>query len=457
MNRLISFLVTAALAATMDAQTTRPLPSASQLAWQNDEIGVVFHYDLHVFDGRRYSQEVNRITPIDDYNIFCPRHLDTDQWVRCAKAAGAKFALLTVTHETGFALYQSDVNPYCLKALRWRDGRGDLVADFVASCRRYGLQPGVYVGIRWNAFLGIHDFRAEGDGTFAANRQKWYKHLCEQMVTELCTRYGPLFMIWFDGGADDPAGDGPDVLPIVKKWQPQCLFYHNVQLADVRWGGSEGGMVDSTCWSTFPRPYSHHSGFTENPDHLALLRHGDPDGSYWMPAMADLPLRSGAGRHEWFWEPGDDNAVLPLGALMDRYEKSVGRNATLMLGLTPDTAGLLPKGDSLRLQEFGRLVEARYGHPLAETAGHGSKYVLRLTGRETVQAAVVQEDLTKGERVRGYVVEAGVDGRWRRVAEGQCIGHKHIVRFAPVTADRLRLTVTKWVAEPQIKNFSVFK
>mgnify|MGYP000341600133 CR=1 FL=1 len=40
------------------------------------------------------------------------------------------------------------------------------------------------------------------------------------MVEELCTRYGDLYMIWFDGGADDPRGDGPDVEPIVNKYQP---------------------------------------------------------------------------------------------------------------------------------------------------------------------------------------------------------------------------------------------
>ena len=44
------------------------------------------------------------------------------------------------------------------------------------------------------------------------------------MVEELCTRYGDLYMIWFDGGADDPRGDGPDVEPIVNKYQPNCLF-----------------------------------------------------------------------------------------------------------------------------------------------------------------------------------------------------------------------------------------
>lgn len=121
--------------------------------------------------------------------------------------------------------------------MKWRDGKGDVVRDFVNSCRKYGLQPGIYIGIRWNSLLGIHNFKAEGEGEFARNRQEWYKRLCEKMVTELCTRYGDLFMIWFDGGADDPKGLGPDVEPIVNKYQPECLFYHNVNRAALRWLG----------------------------------------------------------------------------------------------------------------------------------------------------------------------------------------------------------------------------
>ena len=132
-------------------------------------MGAVFHYDLHVFDGIRYGQGNNRISPIEDYNIFNPTQLDTDQWIQAAKAAGCKFAVLTATHETGFGLWQSDVNPYCLKAVKWRDGKGDIVRDFVNSCRKYGIQPGIYVGIRWNSLLGIHNFKAEADdGEFAA-------------------------------------------------------------------------------------------------------------------------------------------------------------------------------------------------------------------------------------------------------------------------------------------------
>ena len=80
-----------------------PVPNARQLAWQEAEMGVVFHYDLHVFDGKSYGQGGNRVTPMQDHQIFNPKHLNTDQWIKAAKAGGARFAILTATHETGFA------------------------------------------------------------------------------------------------------------------------------------------------------------------------------------------------------------------------------------------------------------------------------------------------------------------------------------------------------------------
>lgn len=434
----------------------RPVPAARQMKWHEAELGVVFHYDLHVFDGEAYGQGGNRINPVEDYNIFNPASLDTDQWIMAAKAAGARFAVLTATHETGFGLWQSDVNPYCLKAVRWRDGRGDIVRDFVNSCRKYGIQPGIYIGIRWNSLLGIHNFRAEGDGEFARNRQEWYRRLCEKMVTELCTRYGDLFMIWFDGGADDPDGLGPDVEPIVDRYQPDCLFYHNVDRADLRWGGSESGTVGYPCWSTFPYPYSHSNADEGVMDHNELLAHGDADGAYWVPAMADTPLRGYNGRHEWFWEPGDEDAVYPLENLMDMYEKSVGRNATLIVGLTPDPDGLIPEGDVERLKEWGDEIRRRFGSPLARTSGKADTLTLDMEGRQTCDYYILQEDISQGERIRAYRIEARTGGSWVTVAHGSSVGHKRIGSFPPVEASAFRVVVEKSTGTPVIRDFSVY-
>ena len=436
-------------------ETSIPVPKPHQLKWHEAEMGAVFHYDLHVFDGIRYGQGNNRINPIEDYNTFNPTALDTDQWIQAAKAAGCKFAILTATHETGFGLWQSDVNPYCLKAVKWRDGEGDIVRDFVNSCRKYGIQPGIYVGIRWNSLLGIHNFKAEGDNEFARNRQAWYKRYCEKMVTELCTRYGDLFMIWFDGGADNPRGDGPNVEPIVNKYQPECLFFHNVDRADVRWGGTETGTVSYPCWSTFPYPFSH-SNATDTNEHYELLKHGDKNGKYWLPAMADAPLRGANGRHEWFWEPDDENNICSLDVLMDMYEKSVGRNATLMLGLTPDPTGLLPAGDVNRLKEMGDEINRRFSTPLAQTSGTKKTQVLKLGKKQPVNYYMIQENIKKGERIRQYKIEAKINGKWKTVCQGESVGHKRIEKLNPIETDMLRLTVLESIEQPDIINFSVY-
>ncbi len=433
----------------------RPIPNERQHAWQQSELGAIFHYDLHVFDGKRYNQARNRISPVPDYQIFRPENLDTDQWVKTIKDAGFTFALLTATHETGFALFQSEVNPYCMKALDFQDGKGDIVRDFVSSCRRHGIKPGIYLGIRWNSFFGVHDFEVQGNDAFREQRQEYYTQMVEGMLTELCTNYGPLFEIWFDGGADHPENGAPDVLPIVQQYQPNCLFYHNLQLAEVRWGASETGTVGYPCWATFPNPYSH--GGDTHAERMRLLKHGDPEGKYWMPAMADAPLRGYNGRHEWFWEPGDEAHIFPLKDLMNMYENSVGRNATLIVGLTPGPDGLLPKADGDRLAEWGKAIKEKYGDPIKKVQGSGYDLNIEFDDPERIDRVIIQENIALGERIRKYHLEISRHGEWEQISTGTSVGHKRIDQFEPVVTQALRLRISQATAEPVIVNFSVFR
>lgn len=431
-----------------------PIPNKKQLAWQEAEMGAVFHYDLHVFDGKKYSQKDNRIIPAVDYQIFNPKKLDTDQWIRAAKDAGFKFAILTATHETGFALYQSEVNPYGMKVLNFQDGKGDIVRDFVKSCRKYGIKPGIYLGIRWNSFFGVHDFKVNGEGDLRENRQNYYNIMVEGMVKEICTNYGELFEIWFDGGADHPDNGAPDVLPIVRKYQPNCLFYHNKQYAEARWGGSESGTVPYPCFASFPYHYSHAGGTTE--DRFYTLKHGDPDGKYWLPAMSDAPLRGYNGRHEWFWEPGDENHIYPLENLMDMYYKSVGRNSTLIIGLTPNPDGLLPGPDVQRLHEWGKEIKTRFSNLVASNSGAGDGIEIKLNSSYNLNHIVIQEDIRNGERIREFVVEIRANGVWKNIFKGSSVGHKLIIPIESVRTNGCRIIITRSIDKPNIKSFQLF-
>lgn len=439
-------------------EINQPQPTAPQLAWQRAEVGVLISYDLPVFQGTPYNQAQNRITPFTNVNIFNPTQLNTDQWIQAAKAGGAKFAVLTVTHETGFALYQSDANPYCMKAIKFQNGKGDIVRDFVNSCRKYGVEPGIYVGIRWNSYLGVHDFKIEGSSEFVKRRQATYKNMCEQMVTELCTRYGKLFMIWFDGGADDPSKNGPNILPIVTKYQPNCLFYHNAQKADFRWGGSESGTVPYPSWSTFPFVFSHavkqETIFANN---FALLKTGDPAGKFWMPAMSDAPLRGYKGGHDWFWNPNEDHHVNPLDKMMNMYYGSVGHNSTLILGITPDNRGLIPNADVAMLRAWGDSIKKVFKTPVASLKPQQKDYTINIPQQKSFSKIVIQENIQEGERVRAFAIKANINGEWKIIKEGTCIGHKYIGLIdTPLKATAVRLIIKEATSAPMIKIFALY-
>jgi alpha-L-fucosidase len=428
------------------------LPTPAQLRWQDCEIGLLYSFDLAIAAGDTTGNNASRKTW--DPNLYQPAKLDTDQWLEAAKAAGAKYAIFTATHFNGFMQWQSDLYPYGLRETRWRDGKGDVVADFIASCRKCKIEPGVYFSCHRNVYQQVWDYYVDwgkGRGTPA---QDAFNRIAEKMTEELCSRYGPLLELWYDAGVRTPAEGGPDVLPVVEKHQPDIVFYSSGQRADHRWIGNEAGHAGDPCWATMPLvpgELSHNSAAWKK-----CLLNGDPDGKAWAPAMVDVPLR-GAKAHNWFWAPNQDHAAQPADTLVKMYYNSVGRNCNLVIGEVITPEGLVPQSDIRRLEEFGREVRRRFGKPLAETRGAGRQLRLDLPRPAKIDHLVTMEDIAGGERVRAYAAEALVAGdTWTKLGEGKSIGHKRIHRFDPVEAAAVRLSVSEATAEPTIRSLAVF-
>ena len=141
---------------------------------------------------------------------------------------------------------------------------------------------------------------------------------------------------------------------------------------------------------------------------------------------------------------------------MNMYYKSVGRNATLIVGLTPDTTGLIPSGDVQRLKEWGDEINRRFSSPIASTSGQKKSLTLKLGKEQPVNYCIIQENIKNGERIRQYQIEAKVKGKWQTVCKGESVGHKRIEKIEPVEGTALRLTVSESVALPDIINFSAY-
>lgn len=427
---------------------TRPLPK--QVRWQDCEVGVIFHFDISVYRQGGWTDDAS-IHQTWAPEVYRPDRLDTDQWLEAARALGARYAIFTATHFNGFLQWPSDLYPYGVRQAPWRNGRGDVVGDFVNSCRRVGILPGLYLSCFRNAYWKVDRYRVHGGR--GGPEQVQFARTCEGMVEELCSRYGPLLQIWFDAGLISPEEGGPDLLPIVDRHQPEMLFYHSPQRREHRWAGNEEGVVGDPCWATMPDLRSAeaaHKG--QLPNWQRLLAHGDPDGRLWSPAMADTVLR----HHDWFWRPEREQTIKPLDRLVSAYYASVGRNANLVLGLTPGPDGLLPDADLQRCAEFGAEVRRRFARPLATSAGEGDVLQLDLAAATPVDHVVLMEDITRGERIREHVVEGRArDGSWIPLAQATSVGHKRIHRFSSIPLSAIRLRVTQAVSRPALRQLAV--
>jgi alpha-L-fucosidase len=446
-----SFLQTtgSALFAGSLAATQLPRPTPAQIAWQDYEVGMLFSLDLPVFASGGWKETRETYDP----NLFNPAQLDTDQWLEAAREAGCGYAVFTATHFNGFLQWQSDLYPYGLKQTSWRDGKGDVMQDFVASCHKYGIAPGVFLSCHRNAYQKVWKYRVNwGEG---GPEQAQFARIGEKMTEELCSRYGPLCEIWYDAGLIDPNDGGPDVVPIVNRFQKSTVFYSSPRRRDHRWIGNESGYAGDPCWATMPdlaTSYRAHNS-SAIPALNKLNAHGDPEGNFWAPAMVDVPIRN----HEWFWRPDDEHKLDSVDTLVKMYYTSVGLNCTFIIGAVPDQRGLVPEADRKVGAAFGQEIQRRFGKPVAETTGHGNRVVLRLPQPSRIDHVVIMEDIAQGERVRQFVVEAQVPGpQWQKLFAGESIGHKRIIQFPPLEAAQVRVQVLKSTAPARFRRVAAY-
>ena len=290
-------------------------PTKQQLLWHELELGVLIHYCLEIYrpelTGDWYKTDAVR-TEIPPSSLH-PARLEPEQWIRSAAKMGAKYAVLVTNHCTGFSLWNTAVNDFSIAHTDWRGGGGDICREFIDACKKYGMRPGFYYSTGCNGYYNIND-NLQWDYK-SAYYQQYVKNV-EAQVTELWTEYGELFEIWFDGGIIPPEKGGPDLVPLLKKYQPNAITFQGPKdyAHNVRWVGTEAGLAPENCWATTNAGEARYDGTI--PDEKAGV--GDPDGKYWWPAETDTPNRSqrafGGG---WAWKAGEEALVRSAEELLE--------------------------------------------------------------------------------------------------------------------------------------------
>jgi len=424
-------------------------PSPRQVAWQQQELIAFLHFGPNTFTGRELG------TGLEDPAVFAPESLDCSQWTGALVAAEFKGVILTAKHHDGFCLWPSR---YLTQTVASGVKR-DVVAELSEAAQASGLAFGVYLspadlhqakaGCYGNGSTVVEstiptlvedDDRAARveSGELPSFRYAVddYNRFYLNQLYELLTEYGPIAEVWLDGAnptETDQAYNYDAWFDLVRRLAPDAVIA--VGGPDVRWVGNESGYARYSEWSvvTFtgtPSADRKSLGVEDEtydlagPDVLAKA-----DYLRWYPAEVDVSIRPG-----WFYHAEQDDLVKPVDQLLDIYRNSVGRNAVLLLNVPPDRRGLIAQPDVARLAEFGSVVRSAYG-----------------TTASPFNVVGLQEDITRGQQVGSFAVDALVDGAWVQIAAGTTIGHRRLVVLdSVVTAAHVRVRVLEARGEAQV-------
>jgi alpha-L-fucosidase len=445
------FVATLKLQSAEPPKPLEPLPSANQLAWQENELTLFTHFGMNTFTGRGTG------LGSEDPKLFYPTNLDCSQWVRVAKETGFKGIILTAKHHDGFCLWPTTTTTHSVASSDWKNGKGDVVRELSDACKAGGIKLGIYCS-PWDRSVTNYD-----------SDKPAYAKYYHQQLTELLSNYGPVFEMWFDGNKANVA-DWDNIIKVVRTLQPDATIKQGPVLTpvreDVRWVGNELACAPLENWSVY-------SPNNNQPvDHL--------EQPIWFPFECDTMMNG-----HWFW---DTNAPRDLQTLLNFYYYSVGRNSMLILNVAPNTDGKFSDECVARMHEFHDALQKIFGTDFARgqkaTASNirgndkqfgadkalddnaktywatddgvtNASLEVDLGENETFNVIRTEEMISLGQRVEKYKVEALVSNNWREICSGSTIGYRKLDRFPKVTASKVRLTILASRACPTIKSFGV--
>ena len=425
-----------------------PVPSSTQLSWQDAELVMFIHYGMNTMTGYRLGHGN------EDPSLFNPTTIDVKGWASLARVTGFQYVIFTAKHHDGFCLWPTKTTGFSIKKSPYKNGKGDLMREFADACREAGLIPGFYIS-PWDRNQPLY-------GTYA------YNDFYLQQFRELLTGYGEMGEIWLDGFAGVAANgqnkyfDWKRIMDAVENYQPHALV--SIMGPDIRWVGNETGLGNDTEWSAQePRVGLHASIQTK----------------VWWPSEADVSIRPG-----WFYYEDENLKVKTADELVDLYLNTVGKNCNLLLNVPPRKDGSFHPKDVASLLHFRNEINIMFAHNLLAAAqihvsdmrGSAEEYgpqlmtdinketfwvtnqgidtatiEFRLPKKEKINLIRLEEAIRYGQRVKSFKVSALIDGVEQEIATGTTIGRSRILRFPDVLTDRIIIDIEDAHAPPAIR------
>lgn len=406
-----------------------PVPTAAQLAWQRDERALFMHFGTTTFTEKEWGDGYEKP------DIFNPTKLDARQWARTAKETGFPAIILTAKHHDGFCLWPTKTTKHSVASSPFREGKGDVVREFVDGCRAEGIKPGLYCS-PWDRNSPLF-----GEGAK-------YNDLYIEQLTELLTNYGDIYQLWFDGATGEGQNgerqtyDWPRIFALVRKLQPNAIIFSDAG-PDARWIGNDRGDPSQANWSRIDPAAIPHPGF-DGPRVNVVLQSGHANGTAWRPGETDISIRP-----TWYHHANEDRRIKPAGTLVAYFFQSVGRNSKLLLNVPPNREGLLSDVDVAALKAMHKELTDLFSDDLTrgltvswtKTGEKGGAAEVDFGRPVRVNVIDLREDISQGQSVARYVTEGWQNGAWTELSKGTTIGYRALDRIRQTEVSKLRVRV----------------
>jgi alpha-L-fucosidase len=193
-------------------------------SWFRDaRYGLFIHYGLFsLLERGEWAMNKEQI-PLSEYRKlmtrFTAEKFDADALIRRARDWGMRYATMVTKHQEGFCLYNSSVTDFnSVKSAAKRD----LVAEFVAACRKYGLKISLY--------HSLDDWQLVPNAVDALERPlECHEKFITQVhaeIRDIMSNYGPIDVMWYDGWwpFDGDGWRSRELHEMVRKLQPHILM-----------------------------------------------------------------------------------------------------------------------------------------------------------------------------------------------------------------------------------------
>lgn len=280
------------------------------------------------------------------YREFNPVEFDAREWVQIALNAGMKYLVFTSKHHDGFCMFDSALTEYKITNSPFQR---DVVRELADACHEAGLKVGWYYSPPdWHH----PDYRT-------ANHARYIEYLHGQL-RELCTNYGKIDILWFDGlGGTAEDWDAEKLVTMIRELQPGIVI------------NDRAGLPEDHA-----TPEQRVGAFNRN--------------RRWETCMTIC--------NQWAWKP--DDTMKTLDKCIDVLVRTAGGDGNLLFNVGPMPDGRIEPRQVDRLAEMGAWL-GQFGETIYGT--RGGPYMPSAWGASTC----------KNSRVYLHVLD------WNQVKDGR--------------------------------------